>query len=168
MPKSLSNAPRHREGQQPVYSAGPPHPEPAGTMTGRKASYATTLAAACQPQRSGLAARPGGETTVAWALTAIFRIGTVCSADKHLGTAGAWEGAKNSTAGNGEAFSKSSGSCYSSSMDLRTTHRLALEYFPSQRLVLRTSGGRREASYIMSEATHWSEVIETAYPGGWA
>lgn len=78
-------------------------------MTSRKATYATTLAAACQPQRPSLAARPGSETAVAWALTAIFRTGTVRPADKHLGTAEAWEGAKKSTAGNGEAFSKSSG-----------------------------------------------------------
>lgn len=34
------------------------HPEAAGTMMGRKASYATTLAAACQPEpRPGCQAR---------------------------------------------------------------------------------------------------------------
>lgn len=44
------------------------------------------------------------------------------------GQQGPWEGAKNSTAGNGEAFSKSSGSCYSSCMGPSGTHRLALKH----------------------------------------
>lgn len=61
-------------------------------MADRKVSYATTLAVACQPQRSSLAARPGRETAVAWAPAAIFHTGAGCSADKHLGTAGAVEG----------------------------------------------------------------------------
>lgn len=91
--------------------------------SGRKASYATILTTACQPQRLGLAARPGKETAVA------------CTAQGHPGprlplsmqvqdalltnTWGKqelWEGGKNSTVGNREGFSKSSGSYYSLSM----------------------------------------------------
>lgn len=41
------------------------------------------------------------------------------------GQQGPWEGAKNSTTGNGEAFSKSLEPCYCSSVGLRDTHGLA-------------------------------------------
>lgn len=67
--------------------ARPPHPKPAGTMAGTKASYATTLAAACQPQRP--AWLPGlVETAAAWAPTAIFHRGAGCTADTHVGSRG--------------------------------------------------------------------------------
>ncbi|XP_063493699.1 uncharacterized protein [Symphalangus syndactylus] len=91
--------------------------------SGRKASYATILTTACQPQRLGLAARPGKETAVA--CTAQGSPGPRLPLSMQVQDAlltNTWgkqepcEGGKNSTVGNRESFSKSSGSYYSLSM----------------------------------------------------
>lgn len=78
-----------------------------------------------RPGRLGPGARLPRPTGPAWAPTAIFHIGADALLTNTWGQQGPWEGAKNSTAGTGEAFSTSSGSCYSSCTGPRGTHGLA-------------------------------------------
>lgn len=104
---------------RPVFPGSTSSPEPV-----QKSQLCNLPGHSPPASEASLVTRPGTEMAVActrqvWPPAATFHVGTGCFADKHLGTRRVWEGAKNSTAGNREAFSKSSGSCYPPTMGQR-------------------------------------------------